>query len=92
MSSIVKIQRNFQVTIPAEIREKAHIEVGDLVDFEISKEGILIKPQETIDRSQAWFWSNEWQAEEKKAEDDFRKGKALESKDIETFLEELGKK
>ncbi|MFQ5963502.1 MAG: AbrB/MazE/SpoVT family DNA-binding domain-containing protein [Candidatus Scalinduaceae bacterium] len=91
MSSIAKIQRNFQITIPADIREKVHLKVGDLVDFEVTENGICIKPQETIDRSQAWFWSKKWQAEEKKVEDDFRKGKVLKSKNVGSFLKELDK-
>lgn len=89
MSSLAKIQRNFQITIPADIRKKARIKVGDLVDFEVTENGIIIKPQETIDRDQAWFWSDKWQSEEKKVEDDFRKGKILESKNVENFLKEL---
>ena len=89
MSSLAKIQRNFQITIPADIRKKAHIKVGDLVDFEVTEKGIIIKPLETIDRDQAWFWSNKWQSEEKKVEDDFRKGKILESKNVENFLKEI---
>jgi AbrB family looped-hinge helix DNA binding protein len=92
MSSIAKIQRNFQITIPAEVRKKARINVGDLVDFEVIEEGIIIKPQETIDRSQAWFWSKKWQAEEKKIEDDFRKERVLKSKNVNNFLKELDKK
>ena len=89
MSSIAKIQRNFQITIPADVRKKAHIKVGDLVDFEVTENGIIIKPQETIDRNQAWFWSKKWQSEEKKVEDDFRKGRILESENVESFLKEL---
>lgn len=89
MSSLAKIQRNFQITIPADIRKKARIKVGDLVDFEVTENGIIIKPQETIDRNQTWFWSDKWQSEEKKVEDDFSKGNILESKNVESFLNEL---
>lgn len=91
MSSIAKIQRNFQVTIPADVRKKARIKVGDLVDFDVTENGIIIKPQETINRNQAWFWSKKWQSEEKKVESDFRKGRVLESKNVESFLKELDK-
>jgi AbrB family looped-hinge helix DNA binding protein len=92
MSTISKIQRNFQVTIPADIRKKAHLRVGDIVDFEVTDEGILIKPQETIDRSQAWFWTKEWQEEEKKVQKDFRKGRIKVSKSVDEFLKELDKR
>lgn len=89
--SIAKVQRNFQVTIPSEIRTKAHLKVGDLIDFEVTEEGILIKPMEAIERNQAWFWSKKWQEEEKKVEKDFEKGNVLESSNVESFLEELEK-
>ncbi|GBD96048.1 MAG TPA: AbrB/MazE/SpoVT family DNA-binding domain-containing protein [Nitrospirae bacterium] len=92
MSTATKIQRNYQITIPARIRKKAHLRVGDLVDFEVTEEGILIKPQETIDRTQAWFWSKEWQEEEKKVQEDFRKGKIKTNRNIDEFIKELDKK
>lgn len=92
MSTIAKIQRNSQITIPVDVRKKARIKVGDLVDFDVTENGIIIKPQETIDREQAWFWSKKWQSEEKKVEGGFRKGKVLESKNVGSFLKELDKK
>ncbi len=92
MSTVHKIQRSFQITIPAPIRRKARLKIGDLVDFEVTDEGILIKPQETIDRSQAWFWSRGWQEEERRVEADKKKGKIKKSKDVEEFLKELDKK
>ena len=89
MSTVTKIQRNYQVTIPADIRKKMRLHVGDLVDFEITGEGILIKPQETIDRSQVWFWSKQWQEEEKKVQKDIVKGKVKVAGSIDEFIEEL---
>lgn len=91
MSTLCKVQRNFQLTIPASIRKKAHLRVGEIVDLEVTDKGILIKPQETIDRDQAWFWSKEWQEEEKKVQKDFRRGKIKVSKDVDKFLKELDK-
>lgn len=88
---IAKVQRNFQITIPSEIRKKAHLKVGDLIDFEVTEEGIFIKPMEAIARNQTWFWSKKWQEEEKKVEKDFEKGNILESGNVESFLEELEK-
>ncbi|GAB6944226.1 AbrB/MazE/SpoVT family DNA-binding domain-containing protein [Vulcanisaeta sp. JCM 14467] len=39
----VKVTRNFQITIPAEIREKLGIRVGDYVDVTYDeKEGVII--------------------------------------------------
>jgi AbrB family looped-hinge helix DNA binding protein len=89
MSPIAKIQRHYQVTLPAAVRRRAKLSIGDLVDFEVREEGILIRPLETIDRSQAWFWSKRWQEEEQKVEADFKKGRVKVSKDIKSLFAEL---
>lgn len=91
MGIVSKIQRNYQVTLPASIRKKARLRVGDLVGFEVRENGILIKPLETIDRSQAWFWSKQWQEEEQKVEQDFKSGRIKISKSVKEFSDELDK-
>ena len=61
------VRNKGQVTIPAEIRKAVHLEVGDLIEFEVVSEGILLKPRKVIDSTQAWFWAPEWQAGEREA-------------------------
>lgn len=91
MSEIAKIQRNFQITLPAPIRKEANVHVGDLVEVEVRDDGVLLRPVTTVDRKQAWFWSESWQKEEKKVETDFKKGRVKISKNVREFLEELDK-
>lgn len=91
MGSAAKVQRNFQITLPVGVREKAGVKVGDLVDIEVHEDGILIKPLATIERSQLWFWSKRWQDEEQKVQQDFRKGRVKVSKSAKAFLDELDK-
>lgn len=57
-----------QLTIPEEIRAAAHLEEGDLLEAEITEDGILLRPQKVIDATQAWFWTPEWQAGELEAD------------------------
>lgn len=59
-----------QLTLPEEIRSAAHLEEGDLLEAELTDEGILLRPQKVIDASQAWFWTPEWQAGEREADAD----------------------
>ncbi len=92
MTTLARVQRHFQITIPAVIRRKLNLSVGDVVDFEVRDEGLLIKPQTTIDRDQAWFWAKRWQDEEKKVEGDFKKGKTVVSKNVDDFVNDLDKK
>ena len=63
-----KVTRNFQITIPADIRKKLHIHVGSLLGFCMEKNAIILRPQALIDEEQAWFWSKEWQKGEKKVD------------------------
>ena len=89
MPDVTKVQRNFQVTLPASVRKKIHLKVGDLVQVEATEDGILLRPVETVDRAQTWFWSAGWQAEERKVQEDIRKGRLKTSKNVETFLKDL---
>ena len=77
-----KVQRNYQITLPAEIRNKAKIKIGELVSFEVVEDGILLKPQERVDRSQSWFWAKKWQEAEKKVEEDVKVEKKTEVKKV----------
>src|ERR1700730_17994289 len=59
-----------QVTLPDEIRKAAHLEEGDLLEAELTADGILLRPQKLIDATQAWFWSPAGQAGEREADAD----------------------
>ena len=91
MGAAAKVQRNYQITLPVAVRKQAHVRVGDLVDFEVREDGILIKPLATVDRSQLWFWSKRWQDEERKVQQDLRKGRVKVSKSVKAFLDEMDK-
>jgi len=64
-----------QLTLPEEIRAAARLEEGDLLDAEITREGILLRPQKVIDATQAWFWAPEWQQGEREADADLAAGR-----------------
>jgi AbrB family looped-hinge helix DNA binding protein len=68
-----------QLTLPDELRKAARLEEGDLLDAELTPDGILLRPQKLIDATQAWFWTAQWQAGEREADADLTAGR------IETF-------
>lgn len=68
-----------QLTLPEEIRTAARLEEGDLLDAEITEDGILLRPRKVIDSTQAWFWTQAWQAGEREADADGLAGR------VETF-------
>ena len=51
---LVKVKRFSQVTIPTEIRQKAHISEGDIVDVEYEDNRIVITPKRVTDKSVDW--------------------------------------
>ncbi|HTJ75930.1 MAG TPA: AbrB/MazE/SpoVT family DNA-binding domain-containing protein [Acidimicrobiales bacterium] len=69
-----------QLTLPDDIRRAARLEEGDLLEAELTADGILLRPQKVIDAAQAWFWSPDWQAGERDADRD------MDAKRAETFV------
>ena len=74
---LVKVTRNFQVSIPKRIREALRLEEGDLVEVEERDGQIVMIPKKLIDADQAWFWSQEWQEGEREVDQDLRGGRVL---------------
>jgi AbrB family looped-hinge helix DNA binding protein len=81
-----KLRAGGQLTIPKDIRKAAHLEEGDPVVFELTEEGILLRPQKVIDSTQAWFWSPRWQVMEAEAEADIRAGRTEVFNTTDDFL------
>ncbi len=79
-----------QLTLPDDIRRAAHLEEGDLLDAELTPEGILLRPQKVIDATQAWFWAPEWQAGEREAEADRAAGRVEMFASGAELIEALG--
>lgn len=78
-----------QLTLPEEIRAGARLEEGDLLEAEITEEGILLRPQKVIDATQAWFWTREWQQGEREADADLVAGRGETFNSDEEFLDAL---
>lgn len=73
--SLVKVKNKYQIVIPDDVRKKLKVEVGDRLEIE-EKDGVLVmRPVMVIDKSQSYFWTDEWQKGEKEAEQAKKKGK-----------------
>lgn len=81
--AIAKVTRNFQVTIPLDVRKTLHIKIGTLMDFMVKKGTILIRPKTLVDNSQSWFWTKEWQEGEKEVDEAIREGKTTSFKSVD---------
>jgi AbrB family looped-hinge helix DNA binding protein len=75
---ILQIRKKFQITLPKPIRDQLDLEEGDYVAAEVRGDEIVLRPKRLVDKSQAWFWSEEWQAAEREAEADLAAGRVYE--------------
>lgn len=72
--ALVKVKNKYQIVIPEDVRKKLKIKIGDMLEVN-EKEGQLVaRPVIVVDKSQAYFWTPEWQRAEKEADEDIRKG------------------
>jgi antitoxin PrlF len=79
-----------QLTLPEEIRKAAKLEEGDLIEAVVSDSGeVVLRPLATVDRSQTWFWTPEWQAGEREATEQARRGEGKTFKTGTDFLDSL---
>ena len=75
IDSLAKVTSKGQITIPARIREQLKIGEGDHVRFRGQDGHIVVEAVALVDRSQAWFWTPQWQAAEQEASDDIKAGR-----------------
>ena len=75
IDSLAKVTSKGQITIPAIIRKQLNIGEGDHVRFRSQDGGIVLEAVAVVDRSQAWFWTPQWQAAEQEASNDIEAGR-----------------
>ncbi|MGQ9558805.1 MAG: AbrB/MazE/SpoVT family DNA-binding domain-containing protein [Desulfurispora sp.] len=86
---IQQVQKRMLISL-AQIAKKMNIQEGDYVMIEERDGGIFIRPVSWHNKSQEYFWSNEWQ------EKMMRSARALQNGRFKTFtstgelLKELG--
>ncbi len=86
---LLTVRKNAQITLPASIRRKAHVEEGDLLEAEVRGDQIVLTPKKVVDKSQAWYWTKEWQDAEREADADIAAGRVREFDNVEDLIKEL---
>mgnify|MGYP000134401135 CR=1 FL=1 len=88
---VVKVRKRYQLTIPAEVREKLGLKVGDYVEIATRGEKAVIVPKKLVDKKDAWYWSKEWQAKELEADEDIKAGRVKHFDDVEELIKDLNR-
>lgn len=64
-----------QITLPKEVIQRARLSPGDPLEVIYEEDRIILQPQVHIPRDQAYFWTKEWQAMEREADEAIRTGR-----------------
>ncbi len=86
---LVELKQKSQVTIPNEMVKKLKLKPGDKLEIEERDGCLIITPVAVIPRAQMWFYTQEWQADEQKVEQQIREGKIKTARNQEELFEDL---
>ena len=75
----VRLGAKRQLTLPRKALNKLRLREGDYLELRLADDRIELVPLAMVPRDQLWFWTPEWQAKEREADEDIRGGR------IETF-------
>jgi len=89
MEELISVRKKGQVTLPLSMRKKLNIADGSIVLSKIVDDAIVLIPQETIDRDQAWFWKDKWQKLEAEAGRDTAEGRTMTFDSVESLFNEI---
>jgi len=74
---LVKVKRNYQITIPQSLRKFFRLAVGDYLEVDLQDETLVIRPVKVVHPDQAYFFTKEWQEKEAEADKDIAEGKVV---------------
>ena len=89
VTETVRVTRRGQITLPASLRKALAIEEGDYIEFIVEGDRITLLVKKLVDKSQAYFWTREWQEAERKADEDIRTGRVKTFDSVEQLIAEL---
>jgi AbrB family looped-hinge helix DNA binding protein len=90
-SARVKVRAKAQLTLPEEIRRVLRISEGDEVEFSVHADGtITVRGYVLIPTDQAWFFTPDWLAGEREADQDIAAGRGTAHESADDMFARLG--
>jgi AbrB family looped-hinge helix DNA binding protein len=72
---LVKVKKNYQITIPQALRRLIRLAVGDYVEIDVHDGMLVIRPVKVVHPDQEYFFTKEWQQKEYEADRDIAEGR-----------------
>ncbi len=87
----LSIQTRGVLALPPEVRKRLLLDSpGAQVEVTEREDGVIeLRPQIPVPASQAWFWTDAWQARERQVDEDLAAGQVTSYDDGESFLASL---
>jgi len=86
----IRVRKKHQITLPAAIREAAGVYEGDFLTAEVREDRtIVLRPGRVVDADEAFFYTPEWQAAEREADEDIRLGRVSKPMSATETIAEL---
>lgn len=89
MGVIVQLDATGQVALPAPWRWALRLEPGDFIEVTMVEDSLVLTPKTLVDKSQAYFWTADWQAAERQAEADINAGRVQRFDRMEDLIADL---
>jgi len=86
----ITVSSKGQIAIPKEVMASLHISGGDKLLLDIKEGKIILESAINVPRSQAWFWSEEWQKQVSQSIKDIEKGKVRVFKSVKEAKKHFG--
>jgi AbrB family looped-hinge helix DNA binding protein len=86
---LIKVKKNFQVTLPSNLRKRLNIQEGDYLNILEKNGGFVIKPMKMIPADEAYFHTKKWQKGEAQADKDLKTGNVQTFNNIEDLIKDL---
>ena len=87
---LTEIRSRSQMTIPSEIIKRLNLKQGDTLEVDVEGDQIVLRPVIPIPKDQAYFWTKEWQSEEKQIQSDIENNNIKPAKSKDELFEDLG--
>lgn len=87
---LTEIRSRSQITIPSEIIKKLNLKQGDTLEVEVEGDQIVLRPVVAVPKDQAYFWTSEWQNEERQVQSAIESDKIKSANSKDELFEDLG--
>jgi antitoxin MazE len=89
LEEAVRVGAKHQVTIPSRISKALKLKKGDHILMRLVGTRVELVPASLIPKDQLWFWTPEWQAKEREADEDIAQGRLKDFHSVEALLQDL---